>query len=110
MPPTVDMPVVGNTRRPVLCPRRVAYHRLKVTFNIGANESMNVYDQDKSTDRSNQIIIANENETDHVAQEAEEYRDENEDNKMNVDSKNGLMNHCVAMRNTFIDERHEDNC
>ena len=63
---------------------------------------------------THQITIANKKggpypaETDHVNQEAEDSRDEDEVDKMKIEAMNGLKNHCVSMRNTFNDERHEE--
>ena len=64
-----------------------------------------------STCRSKQIAITNKNgrlsqtETDHVVQEAEEHRDENNVNKTNAEAKNGLKNHCGTLRSTSIVEK-----
>ena len=75
----------------------------EVTLDIDANESLNVSAQNKFTCRSNQITITSESgrmslaETDHVVQEAEEYRDEDEINRTKTEVKNGSESHCVAM-------------
>ena len=91
-------------------PRRVAHHRSKPLFVIDTNESLIVPPRTKFSGRSNQIAITNQNghlsqtETDPVVQEAKELRDEDEVSKTNVEAKNGLKNHCVAMRSTSIVE------
>ena len=88
--------------------------QIEATFDIDTNESLNVPAQNKFTGRSNQITIANkkgrpsQTETDHVVQEAERCNDEDQTNKLKIEVKNGLKNHCVSMRNTFIDGRHDE--
>ena len=85
--------------------------QIEVTFDMDTNESLNVSAQDRSTGRSNQITMTSEKEhlspteTDHLVQEPEVYRDEEEVNKTNVEAKNGLKNHCVTMRSTSIVEK-----
>ena len=72
--------------------------------------------------------ITNENgclpqaETERMAQEAEEYRGEDEINKAEIEAKSGLENYCVTMRNrategqiklkseTGDEERNKENC
>ena len=78
--------------------------QIEVTFDINANEMLNVSAQDRSTGKFNQATITNESgclsqtETDHVVQEAGEYRDEDEVSKAKIEATNGLRNHCVAKR------------
>ena len=58
-----------------------------------------------------QVPITSENgrlsqtETDHLTQEAEEYRDEDKLDTLEIEAKNGLKNNCVTMRNTSIVEQ-----
>ena len=86
--------------------------QIAVTLAIDLKEIMDVSDQDKSTDKSNQATITNkegrllQTETDHVVQE--EYRNEDEVNKTKIRATSGLNNHSVTMRNTFVEEKHED--
>ena len=88
--------------------------QIEATFDKNANEILNVSAQDKSTVRSNQITITTEKgrlspaETDHVVQEAREYRDEDEVNKTKIEAQNGLENHGVTTRNTIIEGRPKD--
>ena len=114
VPPTVDMPVVGQHQAPKALSAPRGAPQIEVTSDINANGILNMSAQNKFAGRSNQIILTNENgclsqtETDHVVQEAEECREDDEVNKAKIEAENGLVNHCVAKRNTFIDERHED--
>merc|ERR1712000_300978 len=74
---------------------------------------LNVSAQDKSTGKSNQITITNEKgrlsqaEIDRMVQEAEKYREEDEQNRSKIEAKNGLENYCFTMRNTLQKEKFE---
>merc|ERR1712217_240951 len=67
--------------------------------------------QDKSTGKKNQITITWEKgrlsqaEIDRMVQEAEKYREEDEQNKTKIEAKNGLENYCFTMRNTLQEEK-----
>merc|ERR1712190_12486 len=67
-----------------------------------------------STGKSNQITITNEkgrlsqSEIDRMVQEAEKYREEDEQNRLKVEAKNGLENYCFTMRNTLQEEKLKD--
>merc|ERR1712028_33285 len=66
------------------------------------------------TGKSNQITITNEKgrlsqaEIDRMVQEAEKFRDEDEQHKSKVEAKNGLENYCFTMRNTLNEEKLEE--
>merc|ERR1712196_435731 len=63
---------------------------------------------------ANQITITNEkgrlsqSEIDRMVQEAEKYREEDEQNKQKIEAKNGLENYCFTMRNTLQEEKLKD--
>merc|ERR1712091_216452 len=88
--------------------------QIEVTFDIDANGILNVSAQDKSTGKSNQITITNEKgrlsqaEIDRMVQEAEKFREEDEQNKGKIEAKNGLENYCFTMRNTLQEEKLKD--
>ena len=71
--------------------------QIEVTSGIDADDGLNVPTHTKFTGRSNQITIASPTENDHVAQEAENHRDENEVNNTKIEDENGPENHCVPM-------------
>merc|ERR1711957_179969 len=85
--------------------------QIEVPFNIDANGILNVSACDKATGKSNQITITNErgrlsqSEIDRMVQEAEKFRDEDEQNKGKIEAKNGLENYCFTMRNTLQEEK-----
>jgi len=43
-----------------------------------------------------------------MVQEAEKYREEDEQNKCKIEAKNGLENYCFTMRNTLQEEKLKD--
>merc|ERR1712130_26802 len=43
-----------------------------------------------------------------MVQEAEKYREEDEQNKSKIEAKNGLENYCFTMRNTLQEEKLKD--
>merc|ERR1712119_224410 len=47
-------------------------------------------------------------EIDHMVQEAEQFRAEDESNKHKIEAKNGLENYCFTMRNTLNEEKLKD--
>merc|ERR1739848_70906 len=63
---------------------------------------------------ANQITITNEkgrlsqSEIDRMVQEAEKYREEDEQNKQKIEAKNGLENYCFTMRYTLQEEKLKD--
>ena len=112
---TKDSNLLGRLHFDEVPPAQDDVPQTEVTFEIDTNESLNVSAQDKSFGRSNHMTITNKNgrlspaETDHVAQEAEEYRDEDESNKTKNEAERGLENHCFTMRNTLVQEKLRSN-
>merc|ERR1712100_607484 len=49
-----------------------------------------------------------QSEIDRMVQEAERYREEDEQNKQKIEAKNGLENYCFTMRNTLQEEKLKD--
>merc|ERR1719352_676215 len=47
-------------------------------------------------------------EIDRMVQEAEKFREEDEQNKSKIEAKNGLENYCFTMRNTLQEEKLKD--
>merc|ERR1712028_329320 len=110
---TKDNNMLGKFHLDGIPPAPRGVPQIEVTFDIDANGILNVSAQDKSTGKSNQITITNEkgrlsqSEIDRMVQEAEKYRDEDEQNKGKIEAKNGLENYCFTMRNTLQEEKFE---
>merc|ERR1712118_528155 len=111
---TKDNNILGKFHLDGIPPAPRGVPQIKVTFDIDANGILNVSAQDKSTGKANQITITNEkgrlsqSEIDRMVQEAEKYREEDEQNKQKIEAKNGLENYCFTMRNTLQEEKLKD--
>jgi len=104
---TKDNNLLGKFHLDGIPPSPRGVPQIEVTFDIDANGILNVSAADKSTGKSNQIVITNEKgrlsqaEIDRMVQEAEKYASEDASNKERVEAKNGLENYCFTMRNTL---------
>merc|ERR1711920_773345 len=111
---TKDNNLLGKFHLDGIPPAPRGVPQIEVTFDIDANGILNVSASDKSTGKSNQITITNEKgrlsqaEIDRMVQEAEKYREEDEQNKSKIEAKNGLENYCFTMRNTLSEEKLKD--
>merc|ERR1719378_453934 len=111
---TKDNNLLGKFHLDGIPPAPRGVPQVEVTFDIDANGILNVSAQDKSTGKSNQITITNEKgrlsqaEIDRMVQEAEKYKQEDENAKVKIEAKNGLENYCFAMRNTLGEEKLKD--
>merc|ERR1712182_9336 len=111
---TKDNNLLGKFNLDGIPPAPRGVPQIEVTFDIDANGILNVSAQDKSTGKANQITITNEkgrlsqSEIDRMVQEAEKYREEDEQNKQKIEAKNGLENYCFTMRNTLQEEKLKD--
>merc|ERR1711968_396175 len=111
---TKDNNLLGKFHLDGIPPAPRGVPQVEVTFDIDANGILNVSAQDESTGKSNQITITNEKgrlsqaEIDRMVQEAEKFREEDEQNKCKIEAKNGLENYCFTMRNTLQEEKLKD--
>ncbi|XP_038171708.1 heat shock cognate 71 kDa protein-like [Arvicola amphibius] len=82
-----------------------------VTFDIDANDILNVSAVDKSTGKENKITITNEKgclskeDIECMVQEAEKYKAEDEKQRDKVSSKNSLESYAFNMKATVEDEK-----
>jgi L1 cell adhesion molecule like protein len=111
---TKDNNLLGKFHLDGIPPAPRGVPQVEVTFDIDANGILNVSAQDKSTGKSNQITITNEKgrlsqaDIDRMVNEAEKFREEDEQNKSKIEAKNGLENYCFTMRNTLQEEKLKD--
>merc|ERR1712023_148517 len=111
---TKDNNLLGKFHLHGIPPAPRGVSEIEVTFNIDANGILNVSAQDKSAGKNKEIAITNEkgrlsqSEIDRMVQEAEKYREEDEQNKQKIEAKNGLENYCFTMRNTLQEEKLKD--
>lgn len=85
--------------------------QINVCFDIDANGILNVSAEDKTAGIKNKITITNDKgrlskaEIERMVQDAEKYKQEDEDVKKRSDARNALENYAYNMRNTVKDER-----
>eukprot|EP01066_Platyproteum_vivax_P017267 Platyproteum_vivax@DN7333_c0_g1_i2.p1 len=108
---TKDNNVLGKFHLDGIPPAPRGVPQVEVTFDIDANGILNVHACDKSTGKSNQITITNDKgrlsqaEIDRMVKEAEQFKNEDEVNRLRVEGKNSLENYCFSMRNSMQEEK-----
>jgi heat shock protein 5 len=84
--------------------------QIEVTFEIDANGIVNVGAQDKGTGKSEKITITadkgrlSEEEIERMVKEAEEFAEEDKNQKEKIDGRNALEGYAYNMRNQINDE------
>jgi len=108
---TKDNHLLGKFQLSGIPPAARGVPQIEVTFDIDANGILHVKAEDKSTGKAQSITITNEkgrlsqSEIDRMVKEAEQYKGEDEANRVRVESKNSLENYCFSMRNTLGEEK-----
>ncbi|KAG2668184.1 hypothetical protein I3760_15G148000 [Carya illinoinensis] len=108
---TKDNNLLGKFELSGIPPAPRGVPQINVTFDIDANEILNVATEDKLAGVKNKITITNEkgrlskDEIDKLVRDAEKYEVEDEEVKKKVDAKNTLENYAYNMRNTLRDEK-----
>jgi L1 cell adhesion molecule like protein len=88
--------------------------QIEVTFDIDANGIFSVSALDTSTGKTNKVTITNEKgrlsqeEIDRMVSQAEQYKTEDEANRLRIEAKNALEQYCYNIRNTLMEERVKD--
>jgi len=113
-PMTKDNHLLGKFHLDGLPPAPRGVPQIEVTFDLDANGILNVSAVDKSTGKSNKIIITNEkgrlskDEIEKMVHEAEIHKAEDDLQKKKIDAKNGLEQYCYSIRSTIKDEKLKD--
>jgi len=113
-PMTKDNHLLGKFNLDGIPPAPRGVPQIEVTFDIDANGILNVHASDKSTGKSNKITITNDKgrlskeEIEKMINEAEKYKQEDEEVKKRVEAKNGLENYCYSIRGSIKDEKLQD--
>uniref|UniRef100_A0A8C6C7Y5 Heat shock cognate 71 kDa protein n=1 Tax=Monodon monoceros TaxID=40151 RepID=A0A8C6C7Y5_MONMO len=108
---TKDNNLLGEFELTGLPPASCGVPQIEVTFDIDANGILNVSAVDKSTGKENKIPITNDKgrlskkDIEHMVQEAEEYKAEDEKQRDKVSSKNSLESYAFNMKATVEDEK-----
>ncbi|CAI5970228.1 unnamed protein product [Closterium sp. NIES-64] len=107
---TKDNNLLGKFELSGIPPTPRGIPQISVTFDIDANGILNVSAEDKTTGHKNKITITNDKgrlskeDIERLVQEAERYKEEDEQVKKKVEAKNALENYTYNIRNTIRDE------
>jgi L1 cell adhesion molecule like protein len=110
-PLTKDNHLLGKFNLDGIPPAPRGVPQIEVTFDVDANGIMNVTAVDKSTGKTNKIIITNEkgrlskDDIEKMVREAEKYKNEDEKIRKRVEAKNSLENYCYNIRSSLNDEK-----
>ncbi|GJP29213.1 hypothetical protein CLOM_g19153 [Closterium sp. NIES-68] len=108
---TKDNNLLGKFELTGIPPAPRGVPQITVTFDIDANGILNVSAEDKTTGQKNKITITNDKgrlskeEIERMVEEAEKYKDDDEQHKRRVEAKNALENYSYGMRNTVRDDK-----
>lgn len=108
---TRDNNLLGKFELAGIPPAPRGVPQINVCFDIDANGILNVSAEDKTAGVKNKITITNDKgrlskeDIEKMVQDAEKYKNEDEEVKKKVEAKNGLENYAYNMRNTIKDEK-----
>lgn len=107
---TKDNHLLGKFELTGIPPAPRGVPQIEVTFQIDANNILQVSAEDKGTGKSEQVTISaetgrlSEEDIDRMVREAEQYEEEDRKLKENIDARNGLESYLYNLRNTLEDE------
>ncbi|CAI5515936.1 unnamed protein product [Closterium sp. Naga37s-1] len=108
---TRDNHLLGKFELSGIPPAPRGVPQITVCFDIDANGILNVSAEDKTTGQKNKITITNDkgrlskDEIEKMVQDAERYKEDDEQHKKKVEAKNSLENYAYNMRNTIKDDK-----
>lgn len=111
---TKDNNILGKFELTGIPPAPRGVPQIEVTFDIDANGILNVSAIEKSTGKENKITITNDKgrlskeDIERMVNEAEQYRNEDEQQRERISAKNALESYCFNMKSTMEDEKIKD--
>lgn len=108
---TKDNNILGKFELTGIPPAPRGVPQIEVTFDMDANGILNVSANDKTTGRSNRITITNDKgrlskeDIDRMVNEAEKYKQEDEEVAKRVSARNGLEGFAYNLRNSVTDDK-----
>ncbi|KAL4160548.1 hypothetical protein PRNP1_001115 [Phytophthora ramorum] len=108
---TCDNHLLGKFNLDGIPPMPRGVPQIDVTFDVDVNGILNVSAVEKSTGKENKITITNDkgrlsqSEIDRMVDDAEKYKDQDERNKLRIESKNALENYAFSLRSSTRDEK-----
>ena len=88
--------------------------QIEITYDLDANGILNVNAIEKSSGKENKITITNNSgrlskeDVERMVQEAEKFKEQDDENAGKIQSKNELENTCFQFKNTVNDEKLKD--
>ncbi|BFF96998.1 heat shock 70 kDa protein cognate 1 [Drosophila madeirensis] len=108
---TRDNNILGKFELSAIPPAPRGVPQVEVTFDIDANGILNVNALEKSTGKENRITITNDKgrlskeDIERMVNEADAYRQADEQQRDRVNAKNQLEGYCFQLRSTLDDEQ-----
>ena len=88
--------------------------QIEITYDIDANGILNVTALEKSSGKENKITITNDmgrlskDDIERMVDDAEKFKDEDENHRKKTEARNGLENYVYNLKNTLSDEKLVD--
>jgi heat shock protein 1/8 len=107
---TKDNNLLGSFHLDGIPPAPRGVPQIEVSFDVDANGIMNITAVEKSSGKSNNIAITNDKgrltpeQIEEMIKKAEEFKEEDEKLKENIDSKNGLENYLYNLKGSVLKE------
>ena len=104
---TKDNNMLGNFHLDGIPPAPRGVPQIEVSFDVDANGIMNIEAADKSTGKVNNITITNDKgrlskeDIDDMIKKAEEFKEEDEKKKLNIEARNGIENFLYNLKNSM---------
>ena len=104
---TKDNNLLGNFHLAGIPPSPRGVPQIEVSFDMDANGILNVTAIDKGSNKVNNITITNDkgrlskDQIEEMVKKAEEYKEEDDKKRENIETKNGLENYLYNLRNTM---------
>ena len=111
---TKDNNILGKFELSGIPPAPRGVPQIEVTFDVDANGILNVSAVDTSTGKSEAITITNDKgrlskeEIDRMVNEAEKYKEEDDQHRNRIGAKNALEGYCFQMKSTMEDDKIKD--
>jgi len=108
---TRDNNLLGKFELTGIPPAPRGVPQIEVTFDIDANGILNVSAADKASGRENKITITNDKgrlskeEIERMVNDAEKYKQQDEDQRTRITAKNALESYAFNMKSTVEDEK-----
>jgi heat shock protein 1/8 len=108
---TRDCNLLGTFNLEGIPPMPRGVPQIEITYDVDANGILNINAVEKSTGKSNKITITNDKgrlsqeEIDRMVADAEKFKQQDEENKSKIESKNSFENYLYQMKNSMRDEK-----